>query len=122
MNIINSYRTGIKVYLRFVSYWFILGLLTIGSINAMGCESAYRKAISFLNPELQNDKVSVLYIVDGKVMDSREVDKLDQAEIEKMEFIQDQEKIKDYTDEEVDMVVLITMKKENTDIETEDED
>ena len=118
----NLYRTGIKGYLRFLSYWFILGLLTLGSTNVMGDESACRKTVSFINPELQNDKVSVLYIVDGKVMDSQEVDKLDQTKIEKIEFIQDKEKIKDYTDEEVNMVVLITMKKENTEIEKEEKD
>ena len=122
MNIMNLYRTGIKGYLRFLSYWFILGLLTLGSTNVMGDESACRKTVSFINPELQNDKVSVLYIVDGKVMDSQEVDKLDQTKIEKIEFIQDKEKIKDYTDEEVNMVVLITMKKENTEIEKEEKD
>lgn len=54
------------------------------------------------------DKPVIIYIVDGKEMSAKEVDKLDQEKIEQMEFIKDKEKIRQYTDKDVETVVLIT--------------
>lgn len=61
--------------------------------------------------EKKQDKQTILYIVDGKAMSAKEADKIDPGDIEKMEFIKEEEKKRKYTDEEVDIVVLITLKK-----------
>lgn len=61
--------------------------------------------------EKKQEKQTIFYIVDGKPMPAKEVDKLDTQQIEKMQFIKEPEEIRRYTDKEVDMVVLVTMRK-----------
>lgn len=63
-------------------------------------------------------KQHMYYLVDGKPMTSKEVDKLDQEKIEKIEFIKEKEKIREYTKEDVDAVVLITIKKPKAEADT----
>jgi hypothetical protein len=94
-----------KLNLQFVA--LILGMLTLFSFNA---ESANTLS-SDENHLFQKDKASIVYIVDGQEMTSKEVDKLDAADIEKMEFVTDETKKKLYTDKDVETVVLITLKK-----------
>jgi hypothetical protein len=66
---------------------------------------------NFVSQEKKQEKKTILYIVDGKPMSAKEADKIDTEKIDKMEFIKEPEEIRKYTDEEVDMVVLVTMKK-----------
>ena len=64
-------------------------------------------------PELQNEeqeKQDIFYLVDGEYMSGKEVDKIKIEDIEQIEYVKDKEKIKQYTDEEPDVVVLITTK------------
>ncbi len=63
--------------------------------------------------EMQDDKQEktvIFYIVDGEPMSAKDVDKLKIEDIEQMEYVKEKEKIKLYTDEDVDTVVLITTK------------
>ena len=63
--------------------------------------------------ELQDDrqeKQDIIYLVDGEPMSAKEVDKIKIENIEQVEYVKDKEKIKQYTDEETDVVVLITTK------------
>jgi hypothetical protein len=62
--------------------------------------------------EQQEEKPKILYLVDGKPTTAKEVDKLDMASIEQLEYIKEKEKVQQYTeDDTIDIVVLITMKK-----------
>lgn len=61
--------------------------------------------------EKKQDKQTILYIVDGKAMSAKEADKIDTEKIDKMEFVKEPEEIRKYTEKDVDMVVLVTMKK-----------
>lgn len=66
---------------------------------------------SNLNSPQEEQKVEIIYLVDGVEVTAREVDKLDPAGIEHMEFIKTPEKIRKYTDKaEVTTVVLIKLK------------
>ena len=90
-------------------------------IILLGCHATfgYSTVSAAIDQEMQDNKQkkpSIQYIVDGKPMPAKEADKMDPNDIDKMEFIKEKEKIRKYTDKEVDMVVLITMKKlEETD-------
>jgi hypothetical protein len=67
--------------------------------------------LSKIIQEKKQEKQTILYIVDGKPMSAKEADKIDTSKIDKMEFVKEPEKIRKYTDKDVDMVVLVTMKK-----------
>lgn len=81
----------------------------------LGCPilvfSSESSSLNSVIQEKKQEKQTILYIVDGEPMSAKEADKLDTEQIEKMQFIKEPEEIRKYTDEEVDMVVLITMKK-----------
>lgn len=64
------------------------------------------------------EKQIMYYLVDGKHMTSKEVDKLKMEEIEQIEYVKEKEKIREYTKENVDVVVLITMKKPKAEADT----
>lgn len=58
------------------------------------------------------EKPHILYIVDGKPMPAKDVDKLDFQLIEQIEYVKEKEKIRKYTeDEAIETVVLMKMKK-----------
>jgi hypothetical protein len=90
------------------------------SFAILNCPGSLAVVVSS-DQDKEPEKPVIIYFVDGKETEAKEVDKLDPDTIEKMEFVQDKEKIKQYTDKEVDTVVLITMKKETGEIESEEE-
>jgi hypothetical protein len=107
-----------KKYLRYASVFFF----SLFYLGAFGISFTIMQPSSELQDKKQ-DKPSILYIVDGEVMTAGEVDKLDMADIEKLEHIKEKEKIERYTDEDVDIVILITMKEpEEEDQPEEDQD
>ena len=65
-----------------------------------------------VNITFQPEKPTILYIVDGEEWSVKEVDELDLDEIEQIEHIREEEKIKLYTEKDVDMVVIITLKQD----------
>jgi hypothetical protein len=59
----------------------------------------------------EQQKSNILYLVDGKPMKAKDVDKIDMADIEQLEYIKEKDRIRQYTeDETVGTVVLITLK------------
>ncbi len=106
----------------------VLGVLLFVAISCP-ITFGYSSNSAEIGHELQENKQkkqSIYYIVDGKHMSAKEVDKIDPATVDKMEFIKEAEKIRKYTEEDVDMVVLITMKKskgnDTTSVATENDE
>jgi hypothetical protein len=85
--------------------------------------SAESPGLNNITQEKKPKKRTILYIVDGKAMSAKEADKIKTEQIEKMEFVKEKEQIRKYTDEDVDMVALISMKKsvekDSTSVENE---
>jgi hypothetical protein len=92
-----------------VKYIFVLTAFII-CLYTFSYTSASFGNMSEVQDEKQ-EKQTILYIVDGEPMSAKEADKIDTEQIEKMEFVRENEQIRKYTDEDVEMVVLITMKK-----------
>jgi len=59
------------------------------------------------------DKSRILILLDDKVISKSEMDKIDANEIESIDVVKDKEKVKQYTSENYDGVVVIHMKKRN---------
>lgn len=70
-----------------------------------------------LQQEETKKETSILYLVDGSEITAKEVDKLDMENIEKIEYVKEKEKIKKYTDKEIETVALITMKQKEKESE-----
>jgi adenylylsulfate kinase-like enzyme len=104
-----------KSFYRGKKHRLLLSLLFFAALNYMFTFSfAGNSTIIEQQEQRQPRKVNVLYIVDGEPMAKDEVDKLDLEEIDQIEHIRESEKIKQYTDEEVHMVVVIKLKKKDS--------
>lgn len=107
-----QYNSDFRLHLLRILPLIATGLIFSAIVRAGSFEQItdYRQSEDLLVQ--QDDKNAIFYIVDGEPMSTKEVDKIDMENIEQIEYIKDKEKIKLYTDEDVDTVVLITMKKE----------
>jgi 2-polyprenyl-3-methyl-5-hydroxy-6-metoxy-1,4-benzoquinol methylase len=92
---------GKENYLLILVLVLFFSAINISVFNAKAQDSQFEK----------QEKPSILYIVDGKAMSAKEADKIDSGTIEMIEMIRDQNIIRKYTEEKVDIVVLITLKK-----------
>lgn len=89
----------------------LLGIIVAGLLSCPNLVfSSESSSLNGIVQEEKKEKQTILYIVDGVPMSAKEADKLDTEQIDKMQFIKEPDEILKYTDEEVDMVVLVTMK------------
>jgi hypothetical protein len=120
MYISKNRKAGVKSPGKLTQKAIVLVLASFLSIMSFSHAYSNSPHIEKKLSEIQQDKPAILYIVDGTPMSAKEVDKLDPNNIEKMEFIKEKEKIRLYTDEEVDTVVLITLKNQKEKQESKD--
>ena len=89
------------------------GIIQILLISSLIVASTIPVSARF-SPEIQEqdqEKQTILYIVDGIEMPTKKANKIDPADIEMIEIIKETDKIQKYTEQKVDMLVLITMMK-----------
>ena len=83
--------------------------LIYGEEGKMGVFFITTKKISFKS-SASKDNGKILFLLEGKQISKSEMDKINPGDIKLVEVIKDRERIKQYTSEDYDGVVLIQMK------------
>ena len=92
----------------YIYFLLLLFTLSLGNCASKKQHNTDKKATN--KTEKITDK-NILYIVDGKEISSKDINKIDTKDIQSITVYKDKKEIKKFTDKDYDGVIIITMKK-----------